>query len=113
MSWIANTEWEKIGLKHISPQRKGDIAEHHCIAWLWSKGYEVFKNSGQTGAVDLIALNVDSGELMLVDVKSYKDGRLSSRTPTQKKLGVKYLHYNPNTKKIRFIKHRSIHKGIK
>ena len=80
MSWIANTEWEKIGLKHISPQRKGDIAEHHCIAWLWSKGYEVFRNSGQSGAVDLIALNVNSGELLLVDVKSYKDGRLSSRT---------------------------------
>ena len=59
-SWIANTEWEKIGLKHISPQRKGDIAEHHCIAWLWSKGYEVFRNSGQSGAVDLIALNVNS-----------------------------------------------------
>ena len=50
---------------------------------------------------------------MLVDVKSYKDGRLSSRTPTQKKLGVRYLHYNPHTKKIRFIKHKSIHKGIK
>ena len=113
VSWIANTEWEKIGRKHISPQRKGDIAEHHCIVWLWSKGYEVFRNSGQSGAVDLIALNVNSGELLLVDVKSYKDGRLSSRTPTQKKLGVRYLHYNPHTKKIRFVKHKSIHKGAK
>ena len=50
------------------------------------KDMKVFRNSGQSGAVDLIALNVNSGELLLVDVKSYKDGRLSLRTSIQKSL---------------------------
>ena len=27
-------------------KRKGDIAEHYAINWLWEQGFEVFKNSG-------------------------------------------------------------------
>ena len=101
--------WERLGKTHTK-QRKGDIAEHQAIVWLWSKGYDVFKNSSQTGAVDLIAFNTTTGNLLLVDVKSYKDSRLQARTHLQKKLGVRYLHYNPKTKKIRFIKHRNLNK---
>ena len=37
--------------------RLGDIAEHYAITYLWDQGYNVFKNSGCTGPVDLIAID--------------------------------------------------------
>ena len=82
---------EKTGQKPTSPSRIGDLAEHYAITYLWDKGYHVFKNCGCTGPID---------------IKSYKDGRLSSRTTLQKELGVQYLHYNSKTRKLRFINHR-------
>ena len=90
--------------KH-EPNRVGDMAEHYAITWLWDKGYHVFKNSGCTGPVDIVAMKTN-GEIILIDVKSYKDGRLSAKTMTQKKLGVQYLHYNSETRKCRFVGHR-------
>ena len=90
--------------KH-EPNRVGDMAEHYAITWLWDKGYHVFKNSGCTGPVDINAMK-PNGEIILIDVKSYKDGRLSAKTMTQKKLGVQYLHYNSETRKCRFVGHR-------
>lgn len=47
-----------------------------------------------------------NGDIKLLDVKSYKDGRLSARTPMQKELGVQYLHFNSKTRKCRFVDHR-------
>ena len=91
-------------MKH-EPNRLGDMAEHYAITWLWDKGYHVFKNCGCTGPADIVAI-CPSGETLLIDVKSYKDGRLSSKTPDQRKLGVQYLHYNSETRKCRFVKHR-------
>ena len=90
--------------KH-EPNRVGDMAEHYAITWLWDKGYHVFKNSGCTGPVDIVAMK-PNGEIILIDVKSYKDGRLSAKTMTQKKLGVQYLHYNSETRKCRFVDHK-------
>ena len=90
--------------KH-EPNRVGYMAEHYAITWLWDKGYHVFKHSGCTGPVDIIAMK-PNGEIILIDVKSYKDGRLSAKTMTQKKLGVQYLHYNSETRKCRFVGHR-------
>ena len=90
--------------KH-EPNRVGDMAEHYAITWLWDKGYHVFKNSGCTGPVDINAMK-PNGEIILIDEKSYKDGRLSAKTMTQKKLGVQYLHYNSETRKCRFVGHR-------
>ena len=96
---------EETGRKHIDPNVKGDMAEHYAITFLWDQGYHVFRNCGSTGPIDLIAVD-PNGEVKLIDVKSYKDGRLSSRTETQKRLGVEYLHYNSKTRKLRFINHR-------
>ena len=48
----------------------------------------------------------EEGNIKKIDVKSYKDGRLSARTSKQKELEVQYLHYNSLTRKLRFIKHR-------
>ena len=90
--------------KH-EPNRVGDMAEHYANTRLWDKGYHVFKNSGCTGPVDIVAMK-PNGEIILIDVKSYKDGRLSAKTMTQKKLGVQYLHYNSETRKCRFVDHR-------
>ena len=81
------------------------MAEHYAITWLWDQGYQVFKNCGCTGAIDLIAMSSE-GQLRLLDVKSYKDGRLSARTALQKDLGVQYLHFNSKTRKLRFVEHR-------
>ena len=90
--------------KH-EPNRLGDMAEHYAITWLWDKGYHVFKNCGCTGPADIVAIS-PNGETLLIDVKSYKDGRLSSKTPEQRKLGIQYLHYNSETRKCRFVNHR-------
>lgn len=93
------------GQKPTDPSRIGDMAEHYAITWLWDQGYQVFKNCGCTGAIDLIAMSPE-GQLRLLDVKSYKDGRLSSRSELQKDLGVQYLHFNSKTRKLRFVEHR-------
>ena len=99
--------------------RKGDLAEFYAITWLWDRGYEVFKNCGCTGSVDLLSMN-NKGEIKLIDVKTLgitkaadKSGKeiryeavKNSRTEEQKKLGVQLLGFNPETRKLRFIKHQ-------
>jgi len=87
------------------PSRTGDIAEYYAVTWLWDNGYQVFKNCGCSGPVDLIALD-PNGKIKLFDVKSYKDSRLRARSKTQKQLGVEYIHYNPVTRKCKFVRHR-------
>lgn len=78
----------------IDKNRIGDISEHKAILWLWDQGYEVFKNCGCTGKVDLIA--VKDGEILQIDVKTVqiRDGDLSFRAykhEEQLARGVKFL----------------------
>ena len=91
--------------KPTDPNKIGDIAEYYAITWLWDNGYNVFKNCGCTGPVDLVAMTPE-GKVLLIDVKSYKDGRLSARSDLQKELGVRYLHFNSETRKMRFVEHK-------
>ena len=63
------------------------------------------KTADAQAPVDIVALDPE-GNVTLIDVKSYKDGRLAAKTPHQKKLGVQYLHYNSVTRKCRFVRHR-------
>ena len=93
------------GVRPTDSSRIGDMAEHYAITWLWDNGYQVFRNCGCTGPVDLVAMSPDGG-LKLLDVKSYRDSNLSSRSPLQKRLGVQYLHFNSETRKMRFVEHR-------
>lgn len=93
-------------MKHIDPNIKGDMAEHYAITYLWDNGYQVFRNCGCTGPIDIVAVD-SKGNVKLIDVKSYKDSRLSARTPAQKELGVQYLHYNSKTRKLKFVNHRA------
>jgi|TARA_B100001094_G_C18105727_1_gene758253 hypothetical protein len=96
-------------------KRKGDISEHYAVTWLWEQGYEVFKNSGCSGAIDLIAMDSE-GNMTLIDVKTAKkDSRRKDKyvsvgggnlRPDQKKLGVKHLVFYPKSKDCRFVEHR-------
>jgi hypothetical protein len=93
---------------NLSPNRKGDLAEYYAVTWLWDKGYEVFKNAGCTGFVDLIALD-PKGNPVLIDVKTFWKGKdtSGSRTEEQKELGVRLLGYDPDTRKLRFVDHKT------
>lgn len=67
--------------------RTGDWSEHKAVTWLWEQGWEVFKNCGKTGSVDLIALK--DGELRKIDVKTLtrrSDGELVFRTSGHDKI---------------------------
>lgn len=103
-------------MKHINDKsRKGDLAEYYAVTWLWDNGYEVFKNTGCSGPVDLITIK--NGEATFVDVKSMmKDYTRTSednvvytnkrvRTEAQKKLNVRFLLFNPETRKLRWVEH--------
>ena len=89
---------------HTQDNRKGDMAEFYAVTWLWDNGYEVFKNCGCTGPVDLIATK--DGETTLIDVKT-KSGRSGrTRSDEQLDLNVQILNYNPDTRKLIFVKHK-------
>ena len=100
--------------KNKDSSRLGDIAEHYAITWLWDQGFDVFKNSGCTGPVDMIALDRE-GDMLLIDVKTgLRDYRYPNalcnraiRTPLQKQLGVKILSFNPKERKLRFVEHKT------
>jgi len=112
-------EKKGIGMEHEfeirDTKRKGDISEHYAVTWLWEQGYEVFKNSGCSGAIDLIAMDSE-GNMTLIDVKTAKkDSRRKDKyvsigggklRPDQKKLGVVHLVFYPNSKDCRFVDHR-------
>ena len=108
---MVNMIQEGIGVKPIDINRKGDIAEYYAVTWLWDKGYEVFKNCGCTGEVDLIAIKDE--KVSYIDVKTEQlDHTHKSywyvravRTPSQIKKGVKILGFNPITRKLRFVNH--------
>ena len=103
--------------KNTDVNRLGDIAEHYAITWLWDQGFDVFKNSGCTGPVDMISFDRENGNIVLIDVKTgSKDHRwpnnkkLSNtgyRSPLQKQLGVRILSFNPKERKLRFVEHKT------
>ena len=95
--------------------RKGDFAEYYAVTWLWDKGFEVFKNCGCTGIIDLIAID-KNGNTKLIDVKTFhKDNRWGGtwtnisapRSIEQKQKGVQVLGFNPKTRKLRFVEHKT------
>ena len=102
-------------MKHTeehSTNRKGDLAEYYAVTWLWDNGYEVFKNCGCDGFIDLVVRD-PKGNIKLVDVKSArKDNRKenlytsrTTRTQEQIEADVQYLLFLPDTRKLRWVKH--------
>ena len=98
-----SSKLEPVGQRRTDPNLKGDIAEHYAITWLWDEGFQVFKNAGCTGMVDLIAMK--DGEIFLFDVKM---GRPSSRTPEQKAMGVQFILFDAKTRGLRLMNHRKL-----
>jgi len=91
--------------KHTLDNRKGDLAEFYAVTWLWDNGYEVFKNCGCSGPIDLIATK--DGDVTFIDVKT-KSGRSGrTRSPEQLALGVKLLNYNSSTRQLNFVNHKN------
>ena len=85
--------------------RKGDFAEYYAVTWLWDQGYEVFKNCGSTGMIDMIAMK--DGDIKLIDVKTQRVvTRGRGLSEKQKKLGVCMLMFDPETRNLAFRRHR-------
>ena len=94
-------------MKHTKDSnRKGDFAEYYAVTWLWDNGYEVFKNCGCTGLVDLIAVN-KHGKVTFIDVKTRSGRSGRTRTEEQLKLDVKILNFLPDTRELRFVEHKT------
>ena len=74
--------------------RIGDLAEHYALTWLWYQGYEVFKNCGCTGPIDLIAVDSDGNHIFIYVKQGIYDKRYdmytscTGRTSLQNDLGV-------------------------
>ena len=110
-----NIRSEKAGRRLTSSSRKGDLAEYYAVTWLWDIGYEVYMNAGSTGPIDMIAQNLKTQEIILIDVKMARLAEETrkvatdtprSRTQEQKDLGVMFLIFDPYTRKLNFVKHR-------
>ena len=101
-------------MKPKSCSRKGDFAEYYAVTWLWDQDYEVFKNAGCSGPIDLVAYK--DGNIKLIDVKTESNGRNKKdngynwvkpkRSELQIEMGVEILGYNPETRELRFVEHR-------
>lgn len=104
-------------IKRKDVNRTGDVAEHYAITWLWDQGFDVFKNSGCTGPIDMISFDRKNGDIVLIDVKTgNRDLRWPDcknfnntgfRTPLQKQLGVRILSFNPVTRKLHYVEHKT------
>ena len=99
---------EKLHKEHTK-SRKGDMAEYYAVTWLWDQGYEVFKNCGCSGAIDLKAMK--DGTTTLIDVKTIgadNEGKVwgRARTEVQVALGLVLLTFNSKTRKINFVEHK-------
>ncbi len=112
-----NTRFKEDGSRVYSiaegTNRKGDIAEYYAVTWLWDNGYEVFKNAGCSGPVDMVATK--DGEVTLIDVKSTSidksrnpaPGRLRVvRTKEQENMGVVLVAFDPETRKLHWVDHK-------
>ena len=79
--------------------RTGSINELRACSWLMSQGYEAFRNVCQVGPADIIALNTETGEKILIDVKTKSKSKVfiyHKLSSTQKRLGVKVLIVDEN-----------------
>ena len=104
---MSEARWNEDGSRVIpiedSDNRRGDIAEYYVVTWLWDQGYEVYKNAGCSGPIDLIATK--GSDITFIDVKNSS----ITRTPEQKKMGVVIVAFDSKTRKARWVNHRDDH----
>lgn len=97
----------------FSPSRAGDFAEYYAVTWLWDQGYEVFKNCGCDGPIDLIA-RAEDGSILLIDVKTCRQQtngsetftKTGQRTLKQIEMGVQILGFDPRYRQCYFVEHK-------
>lgn len=53
----------------MDKKHRGSWAEVVAVAWLLSYGYDVFRNESQHGLADIVAVDFETGETILIDVK--------------------------------------------
>ena len=108
-----DNEAETENTVEMNRSRKGDLAEHKAVTWLWEQGYEVFRNCGCSGPIDIVAYK--DGECTLIDVKTTQreyrpnkgDWRIGiKRTDEQKENNIVFLSYNPESGDFYWINHR-------
>ena len=84
----------------FSANRSGDISEHKAVVWLLEQGYEVFRNECCSGPIDIIAYNMETQEILKIDVKTCssrirRDGTEVTDLPyikqKQRELGIRLL----------------------
>ena len=86
--------------KKLATSRVGDVTELEVATHFLKKGYEVFRNMGSTGLIDLVVVCTKTKEIFLYDVKTmtvYKDKEgvttmyANTSTEEQRKLGVEVV----------------------
>ena len=84
----------------LATSRTGDVTELEVATNFLKQGYEVFRNMGSTGLIDIVVVCPKTKEILLYDVKTtteYKDKEgvttvyANTYTEEQRKLGVEVV----------------------
>ena len=93
-------------------EKKGLQSKLGAIRYYADSGYHVYNETNNTCPVDFVAINPDTNDVKLVEVKTmsfrsktanWKPGTMINRqlSPIQKELGVELVYYNINTGQIK------------
>ena len=91
--------------KFKDPSRTGDITELEVATHFLKQGYEVFRNMGSTGLIDLVVVCPKTREVTLYDVKTLMSRVDKDNVTTlygirtseeQRKLGVEVVGLHKN-----------------
>ena len=97
----------------MSPEhKKGAISKIAVMKKFATDGYHIYNEMSNTGPVDFVAINPETNDVKLVEVKTmsfrsksanWKPGTMINRqlSPVQKQLGVELVYYNINTGELK------------
>ncbi len=87
---------------------KGIAAHLEAMLKLLDDDHLLFENIQGQGPIDIITVNKHTGVVTFYDAKSDRDRAHKKRPQSQiqKKLGVKILGFNPDTRELHFIGHK-------
>ena len=89
----------------IEKHKKGLISKLNIMQDYASKGYHVYNEMNNSGPVDFVAIHPDKVDVVLVESKTDSFRKKGTRvhrvlSPAQKKLGVKMVYYDTETKRV-------------
>tara|TARA_Y100000401_G_C8270957_1_gene198324 strand:- start:38 stop:346 length:309 start_codon:yes stop_codon:yes gene_type:complete len=93
-------------------EKKGLQSKLGAMRYYADSGYHVYNETNNTGPVDFVAINPDTNDVKLVEVKTmsfrsktanWKPGTMINRqlTAVQKQLGVELVYYNIATGEVK------------